>query len=131
MPTAAEMWGLLGAALGGGATWQLARVFLDARRGAKADEREQLALTQQAKADANTGFSSLAEHLGAALAAERAYSNEQRERLDGLQDELDAALDLNRKLARRAAGWREVALLLHQDIIDGRPPPPRDLPTDL
>ena len=130
MPTA-DAWGLLTAALGGGTIWQLARVFLDARRGAKADEREQLALTQQVRADANTGFGSLAEHLSAALATERAYSNEQLERLDGLQDELDAALDLNRKLARRAAGWREVALLLHQDIIDGRPPPPRDLPTDL
>lgn len=131
MPDVPEWVGLVLSAAGGGVLVQFSRVILDAFRGAKADEREQIEQTRREKADANSGFAALADDLQESLKQEREYSNAQRSRLDAIQEELDAALDLNRHNARRAAGWREYALILRQDITDGRPPPPRDIPDHL
>ena len=96
------------ALLGGGAgIGQILRVLLDWRRGVKADE-------SAAHKDVNSGFQAFADDLREQLDAERA-------RLDTIQDRLDIAV-------RKRQVAYDYAAQLRQDILDKRPPPPRDWP---
>ena len=105
-------------AVGGGAGLaQVIRVLMDWIRGSAADEREARRDASQAEVDNNRAMSDFIDDL--------------REQLLHERNRLDLSIARVEILDLRVRAAVEYAAQLRKDIIDGRPPPPRDWPVGL
>ena len=105
-------------AFGGGAGLaQMIRVLMDWMRGSAADEREVRRDIAQVEVDNNRAMSDFIDDLREQLIHERNRLDLSLARVDTLDQRVRAAVDY--------------AQQLRQDIIEGRPPPPRDWPVGL
>ena len=105
-------------AVGGGAGLaQVIRVLMDWIRGAAADEREARRDASQAEVDNNRAMSDFIDDL--------------REQLLHERNRLDLSIARVEILDQRVRAAVDYAAQLRKDIIEGRPPPPRDWPVGL
>lgn len=105
-------------AVGGGAGLaQMLRVLMDWIHGSASDEREARRDAARADVDNNRAMSDFIDDLREQLLHERNRLDLSLARVDILDQRVRAAVDY--------------AQQLRQDIIEGRPPPPRDWPVGL